>query len=152
MFGYVLKYLFLQHRLKWVWAMASAYEETVREYLGEQGLGDSPIGVIGDEEELGRAICRHRVAVVLFSSPTCPACAAYRPIFYRYAAEARRKMGNDTIGFYEANVYDLLEKAWELGITATPTTIVFKNCKPVDAVVGLVDEDTLAYIIGQYLG
>ena len=131
--------------------MAEAYEAAIREYLGELGITEIPIEIIGSNDELDKAVCRHRVAVILFSSPTCPACAAYRPIFYQYASEAKKRYGEEKVGFYEANVYDVLEKAWELGITATPTTIIFKNCKPVDAIVGLVDEDSLAYIVKQYL-
>ena len=131
--------------------MAEAYEAAIREYLGELGITEIPIEIIGSNDELDKAVCRHRVAVILFSSPTCPACAAYRPIFYQYASEAKKRYGEEKVGFYEANVYDALEKAWELGITATPTTIIFKNCKPVDAIVGLVDEDSLAYIVKLYL-
>lgn len=131
--------------------MAEDYEAMIREYLSELGITELPIEIIGSDEELDKAVCRHKVAAILFSSPTCPACAAYRPIFYQYAAEAKKKYGEKKVGLYEVNVYDVLEKAWGLGITATPTTIIFKNCKPVDAIVGLVDEDTLAYIVKQYL-
>jgi len=131
--------------------LAEDYEAMIKEYLGELGITEIPVEIIGSDEELDKAICRHEIAAILFSSPTCPACAAYRPIFYQYASEAKKKHGEKKVGFYEANVYDLLEKAWELGITATPTTIIFKNCNPVDAIVGLVDEDSLAYIVKQYL-
>ena len=132
--------------------MAEAYEAMIKEYLGELGITEIPIEIIGSDEEMDKAACRHRVAVILFSSPTCPACAAYRPIFYQYASGAKRKYGEEEVGFYETNVYDVLEKAWELGITATPTTIIFKNCKPVDAIVGLIDKDSLAYMVEQYMG
>ena len=131
--------------------MAETYGAVIREYLGELEITELPIEIIGASNELDKAVCRHRVVAILFSSPACPACAAYRPIFYQYASRAKKKYEEGKVGFYEANVYDLLEKAWELGITATPTTIIFENCKPVDAVVGLVDEDSLDYIVSQYI-
>jgi thioredoxin 1 len=127
--------------------MTEAYMPWLQEYLKDMGIDEIVVKTAENEEELDKAVCRHSTTIVLFSSPTCPACAAYRPIFYTYAYKALKKYGEKKVGFYEADVYNMLEKAWELGISATPTTIIFKKCKPVDGIIGLVDEEYLAELV-----
>lgn len=117
----------------------------------QRGEGEGhPVKLVLDDRELEKIVCSKPVAVVLFTSPGCPACHAYRPIFYHYAGEARRRYG-DKVEFVEADVYHVYDKAVELGISATPTTVVFLRCQPVDGFVGMVDEETLAEIVEPYI-
>ncbi len=111
---------------------------------GEGGGGEGePVVLEGvGEAELAKLACGDKPLVVVFAGYTCPACRAYRPYFYRYAASRRGRAR-----FAWVYVEDLPELAWKLGITATPTTIVYKSCRPVEAWAGMVDDETLAEIV-----
>lgn len=116
----------------------------------EGGDDEQPVHLVLDDRELEKRICSEPVAVVLFTSPGCPACHAYRPVFYSYADRARRRH-RGKVEFIEANVYHVYGKAVELGISATPTTVVFRRCRPVDGFAGMVDEEALAGIVEPHL-
>jgi len=116
----------------------------------EGGDDKQPVHIVLDDRELEKRVCSKPVAVVLFTSPRCPACHAYRPIFYSYAGRARRRH-QGKVEFIEADVYHVYDKAVELGISATPTTVVFRRCRPVDGFVGIVDEETLAEMVEPHL-
>ncbi|ABM80624.1 thioredoxin family protein [Hyperthermus butylicus] len=100
-------------------------------------------------DEYRKAICSKPVAVVVFTSPTCPACAAYRPIFYEYARRMSQYRGK--VAFVEVDSYSAYEAAMEAGVMATPTTVVYLKCKPVDGFIGLADEETLDEIVRPYI-
>ncbi|ABM80555.1 thioredoxin family protein [Hyperthermus butylicus] len=95
-------------------------------------------------------ICRNPLVVAIFTSPTCPACSVYKPIFYRYAAETSKKLGRRIV-FAEVDVYYAPEAAYEAGVMATPTTVIFKKCRPVDGFTGIADEETLHQIVLQHI-
>ena len=100
--------------------------------------------------EYRRKICSSRIVVAAFTSPTCPACAVYRPIFY----DTGRKLMSRYWGklrFIEVDVFRLADVAAELGVTATPTTIVFVGCRPWKKIIGVVDSETLRELVEPLL-
>ncbi len=111
---------------------------------------DDAVELITEGERLDQIVCKYPVVIAMFTSPTCAACAIYKPIFYEFAKKARRMYG-DRVKFVEVDVYYAYEKAMELGIMGTPTTIIFRNCEVVDGFVGAVDEYSLEEILRPYL-
>ncbi len=109
---------------------------------------------VTDKERFREILCKYPVVVAIFTSPTCAACAIYKPIFYAYAEEVYRRGGEEArrnIKFIEVDVYHLYEEALDLGVMGTPTTIVFQSCKPVDGFPGAVDDITLVEILRPYV-
>ena len=123
--------------------------EGARRGRGEGGGAEGPVVYEGvDARELLERVCREGLtAVVVFAGITCPACRAYRPYFYQYAARRRGRAV-----FAWVYVEHEPELAYKLGVTATPTTVVFKGCRPVEAWAGMVDDETLAEIVDRHLG
>ncbi len=122
-------------------------ERVARRMVDEAG----GVRVVSSSEEFERAVCSSRVVVALFTSPTCPACEVYKPIFYEAARRASR-LYRGRVGFVEVDVYSVPEKAYELGIMSTPATVVFVNCRPVDGFLGIADVDELLGLVGSYVG
>ncbi len=127
-------------------------DELVRKYYEEarERGSDSPVELVLDEKRFDEIICKYPVVVAVFTSPTCPACEMYRPILYMYAEKNREKL-KGRVKFIEVDVYHLTEKAWELGVMSTPTTIIFHQCKPVEGFVGPADEETLDEVLKPYI-
>jgi len=114
---------------------------------------EEPVEFVTDSKRLREILCKYPVVIAVFTSPTCAACAVYKPIFYAYAEEVLRRGGSEAkkkIKFIEVDVYHLYEEALNLGVMGTPTTIVFQNCKPVDGFPGAVDDITLVEILKPY--
>jgi thiol-disulfide isomerase/thioredoxin len=108
---------------------------------------DCLVVVVEGDDEFKRLVCSKPLAVAMFSSPMCPACEMYRPMFREAARIAKSKLG-DRIIFVEADVMTTYEVAMELGILSTPTTVVFRNCRPVDGFVGpLLPEDLVEIVL-----
>lgn len=84
----------------------------------------------------------HRVTVAVFTTPTCTACMVYKPIFYMTAEKLR-----DQAKWIEVDAYEAPEAAFEWGVTATPTTIVYVNGEAVEAFVGVLDDESLEEIV-----
>jgi thioredoxin-like negative regulator of GroEL len=112
---------------------------------------EEPVKYITSYRVFRETICKSPVVVAIFTSPTCPACRVYKPIFYRYAAEASKKLRGRVV-FAEVDVFYAPEAAYEAGVMATPTTVIFKDCRPVDGFTGIADEETLHSIILEHLG
>ncbi len=111
---------------------------------------EPPVYFIDSDSRLKEVLCRWPTTIILFTSPMCPACHMYRPIFYEYAAYAKKKYGA-RVGFLEVDVSRAYRLAMELGIMSTPTTVVFYNCKPVDGFVGVLYEDMLEELVSRYV-
>ncbi|ALL01037.1 Thioredoxin [Pyrodictium delaneyi] len=88
----------------------------------------------------------HPVVVAVFTTPTCSACMIYKPIFYMVAEKLR-----DKAKWIEVDAYEAPEAAFESGVTATPTTIVYVDGEAVDGFVGILDEEGLVEIVKQYV-
>ncbi len=129
---------------KMAWRLARQDKKSAESNIEE------PVKYITSYRVFHETICRNPVVVAIFTSPTCPACRVYKPIFYRYAAEASQKLGGRVV-FAEVDVFYAPEAAYEVGVMSTPTTVIFKGCKPVDGFVGIADEDTLNEFIVKYL-
>ncbi len=114
-----------------------------------EGRDEPPVYFVDSDNVLEELICKWPTTIVLFTSPMCPACHMYRPIFYEYAASAKKKYGA-RIGFLEVDVSRAYRLAVELGVMSTPTTVVFYNCKPVDGFVGVLYEDMLEELVSRY--
>ncbi len=94
-------------------------------------------------EDYKRVLEKARVVVAVFTTPTCSACMIYKPIFYSVA----EKMKSDDTVFIEVDAYYAPEAAYEVGVMATPTTVIYINGEPVDGIVGIIDEESLMELI-----
>ncbi|MDX7985871.1 thioredoxin [Xenorhabdus sp. 12] len=72
------------------------------------------------------------VSVVRFWAPWCGPCRMVAPIFEKLAED----MG-ESATFGEVDIDEAPSIAARYGIRSIPTTVVFKNGKPVDAMVGV---------------
>lgn len=117
---------------------------------GKEARIDKPVKYITSYRVFRETICKSPVAVVIFTSPACPACRVYKPIFYRYANEASKKLKGKVV-FAEVDVFYAPEVAYEAGVMATPTTVIFRDCRPVGGFTGIADEETLHSVILEHL-
>ena len=99
----------------------------------------------------GNVTCRKPVTLLVFTSPYCPYCEAYRYILESFWERARKRNLAEKVSIVEVDATENPELAEELGVYATPTTIVYVNCRPVDGFVGLVDEEYLEEMVERYL-
>jgi len=76
--------------------------------------------------------------LVDFWAPWCGPCKAIAPILEELSKDLAGKLA-----IAKVNVDEASEIAAQFGIRAIPTMILFKDGKPVDQFVGLVDKATL---------
>jgi len=95
--------------------------------------GVGGIKEVSSLDELVASLRLCRTAFLLVYSTYCPMCHAFAPVYERISEEF-----NGRALFLAANADYAPEIAYELGIMGTPTTVVFVDGKPVDAVVGYV--------------
>jgi thioredoxin-like negative regulator of GroEL len=132
--------------------------DTYEEFLEEYGFFDETSEFILRARKEGiveyvtstdrfHEILEHEPLVVaVYTTPTCTACAMYKPIYYIVASEHQ-----DGVKWIEVDAYQAPEAAFEYGVTATPTTIIFLKGRPVDGFVGIMDEEGLWETVKQYL-
>ncbi len=89
-------------------------------------------------------ISHNPLVVVVFTSPLCPACEAYKPIV-EWVAEALEGVAC----FLVVDVYRDEELAIRYGVEMTPTTIVFANGEPIVGAMGILDPETLLDMISE---
>jgi len=75
-------------------------------------------------------------AIVLFTSSSCPACNAVKPVLETYHEETNTPV-------YELNVEESIY-AHKLGIRALPTTILYKKGEEVDRIIGAFKRSELS--------
>jgi len=97
-------------------------------------------------EELAASLRLCRTAFLLVYSTYCPMCHAFAPVYERVSEEFHGKAL-----FLAANADYAPEIAYELGIMGTPTTVVFVDGRPVDAVVGYVPYRQFRGIVSEVL-
>jgi len=97
-------------------------------------------------DELVASLRLCRTAFLLVYSTYCPMCHAFAPVYARVSEEF-----NGRALFLATNADYAPEIAYELGIMGTPTTVVFVDGKPVDAVVGYVPYRQFKGIVGEIL-
>lgn len=77
---------------------------------------------------------KKNLIIVLFTSPTCPACLQFKPIYER----AQKEFGGKGVIFTTVDVSILPEVAQQFGIMGTPTTLFIKNKKVLESKVGFM--------------
>lgn len=87
-----------------------------------------------------------KVVLVDFSATWCGPCRAYGPIFHKVAEQ-----NGDKAEFGSIDIDESGDIATRYGITAVPTTIVFKGGEPVDSHLGGMDEKTLEELLARNL-
>ncbi len=112
------------------------------ERLRKQGI----VEYVTDYERYRRILEEHPVVVAVYTTPTCSACAIYKPIYYMVAEEL-----SDKAKWIEVDAYYAPEAAYEVGVMATPTTMFFVNGEAVDGFVGVMDEDGLKEALEEVL-
>jgi len=138
--------------------VAAEEEMSTEEFLEEYGFLEESSEFIRRAREEGvveyvtsadrfREILRgHRLVVAVVTTPTCSACALYKPIFYLVADEHR-----EGVKWVELDAYYAPEPAFEYGVAATPTTLIFVDGEPVDGFVGIMDEEGLWEAVRPHL-
>jgi len=97
-------------------------------------------------EDLAALLRLCRTAFLLVYSTYCPMCHAFAPVYAKVSEEF-----NGRALFLAANADYAPEIAYELGIMGTPTTVVFVDGRPVDAVVGYVPYRQFRGIVSEIL-
>jgi len=97
-------------------------------------------------EDLAASLRLCRTTFLLVYSTYCPMCHAFAPVYARVSEEFHGRAL-----FLAANADYAPEIAYELGIMGTPTTVVFVDGRPVDAVVGYVPYRQFRGIVSEIL-
>jgi len=131
--------------------------ESYEEFLEEFGFYDETsefirrarqegvVEYVTSAERFHEILREHSLVVAVYTTPTCSACAIYKPIYYIVASDRQ-----DGIKWIEVDAYQAPEAAFEYGVTATPTTIIFLEGQPVDGFVGVMDEEGLWEAVEPY--
>ena len=112
------------------------------EQLRKKGI----VEYVTDYQRYREILEKHPVVVAVYTTPTCSACAIYKPIYYMVAEELQ-----DKAKWIEVDAYYAPEAAIEVGVMATPTTMFFVNGEAVDGFVGVMDEDGLKEALEEVL-
>ncbi|WP_319925199.1 thioredoxin [Xenorhabdus littoralis] len=86
------------------------------------------------------------ISVVRFWAPWCGPCLMVAPIYEKLADEM-----NKSATFGEVNIDDVPSIAARYGIRSIPTTVVFKNGKPVDVLVGVASLTQFKDVVSKAL-
>ncbi|OTA69090.1 putative thioredoxin G6G8.7 [Hypoxylon sp. EC38] len=96
-------------------------------------------------DEFKKAIKEHKVVLVDAFATWCGPCKAIAPILTKHSNDEQFK----EIFFAKIDVDDLPELAQELGITAMPTFLLFKDGEQADKLVG-ANPNTLVEILKKH--
>ena len=88
---------------------------------------------------------KSNLLVITVSSPTCPACKAFAPIFER----AQKEFSPKGIIFARFDATRLPEIAQQFGIMGTPTTLFIQKKKVLGMQPGLIPPDALRMLINR---
>ncbi len=97
-------------------------------------------------EDLEDYMRKCRILFVNTYTTHCPYCMMFEEVFYMVAEEFKGKAG-----FVRINLERDPRVAYKYYIMGTPTTIVIVDGKPVDFIVGYVDEYTFANYVESLL-
>ncbi|CDL80564.1 thioredoxin [Xenorhabdus szentirmaii] len=87
-----------------------------------------------------------QISIVRFWAPWCGPCRMVAPIFEKLSED----MGKKAI-FGELDIDESPSIAARYGIRSIPTTVVFKNGKPVDALVGVASLSQFKDLVSKAL-
>lgn len=102
--------------------------------------------VVHSYDEFINAISLCKLAFVLITSTYCPYCHIFRPIFDKVA-----RIHSSKAIFIEVNADHMPEIALALNIFSTPTTVVFIDKRPVDAIVGYIPFNSFNNYVNEML-
>lgn len=105
-----------------------------------------PVIEIRSLDEFKETISKCRVVFMNAYTTYCPYCRLFHPVFERVAERFRGKAG-----FVRVNLDYVLEIAYAYYIMGTPTTLVIIDGKPVDRILGYVDEYELEAYVEEIL-
>jgi len=125
----------------------------MREYLEEKtgktregtGYPSEPLEV--SDANFDELVSRYPVVVVDFWAEWCAPCRAIAPVVKEMAKEMAGK-----VVFGKLNVDDNPATAARFGIMSIPTLLIFKDGRPVDAIIGALPKRHLAERIMRYAG
>lgn len=98
------------------------------------------------DADFDQFISRYPLVVVDFWAEWCAPCRFMSPVIMELASEMAGK-----VVFGKINVDYNPETAARYGIMSIPTFLVFKNGKPVDAIVGAMPKQRFKSLITQYI-
>lgn len=102
--------------------------------------------VVRSLDELHKLVRSNDVVVLLITTPICPACRIYKPVFF----EVARKLGGKAV-FVHLNAYDAPEVADTLEVYAVPTTVIFKDGRVFNKILGIVSPEDLEEAVMEAL-
>lgn len=90
------------------------------------------VQAITSYEDFQKIINGDKVAAIDFWATWCGPCKMISPLFEKFASEAP----SDQIAFYKVDVDEQEQISQEVGITAMPTFVFFKNGQKITQTVG----------------
>ncbi|ODV62021.1 thioredoxin family protein [Ascoidea rubescens DSM 1968] len=75
---------------------------------------------------------KENLTIVDFFAKWCSPCKAISPVLEKFSENYK----NDKVSFYKVDVDDSQDLAFEFGVTAMPTFVLFKNSKPIGKITG----------------
>ncbi len=127
----------------------------MRELLSQGGRNPSEVSSVRDyptqpvelsDAEFDQFVSRYPLVVVDFWAEWCAPCRFMAPVIRELASEMAGK-----VVFGKLNVDYNPVTATRFGIMSIPTFIVFKDGKPVDAIVGAMPKQKFKNMIMQYV-
>ncbi len=121
-------------------------ERKLNECCRDPRLISQPVVEASGLEELEDYMRKCRILFVNTYTTHCPYCMMFEEVFYMIADEFKGKAG-----FIRVNLERDPRVAYKYYIMGTPTTIVIVDGKPVDLLVGYVDDYTFAKYVESLL-
>ncbi len=121
-------------------------ERKLSECCRDPRLISQPVVEAAGLEELEDYMRKCRILFVNTYTTHCPYCMMFEEVFYMVADEFKGKAG-----FIRVNLERDPRVAYKYYIMGTPTTIVIVDGKPVDLLVGYVDDYTFAKYVESLL-
>ncbi len=106
----------------------------------------SPVVEVMSLDEIKKIARECKVVFVNAYTTYCPYCRMFHPVFEYVAEKYKGKAG-----FVKVNLDYAMDVAYAFYIMGTPTTIVLVNGKPVDRIMGYVDEYELEAYVEELL-
>jgi len=98
-------------------------------------------------DELRGIICTQAAPVVVaYVDKKCPVCQSYVPVFREFALSY-----NGDAVFVVAWIHRVPEEALRIGLSVVPTTVVYKDCRPMVALPGFAHPEELKALIEKAL-
>ncbi|WP_380678337.1 thioredoxin [Salinigranum sp. GCM10025319] len=109
-----------------------------------EGSPTTPIHVEGDSH-LAEVVADHDVVLVDFYADWCGPCKMLEPTVAALARDSPAAVAKVDVDTNQA-------LASQYGVRGVPTMILFSDGEPVERIVGVRDQSTLASIVAEYAG